>query len=602
MGSLRGTRDWSELRLPIPDDAVAELVRRGYVDEDADLIPPAVVTPTPSLDRKSKHFEKGVWFDVDEVCRVVDALRGLRHTKGRRWSGRPLNPEAWQVLWIVAPVFGWKNAAGVRVIRDVWIEIPRKNGKTTLISGLLIVLLLADRELGAEVYAAAASTAQAGQVFEPAKQMLLGSPVTRGKVKVLSQLVRVPRTGGLFRVLSKVAETAHGLNVSGAGIDEIHVHKSRDLIDAIETGTGARDQPLIFFITTSDDGQRTSIYSEKHDDVEGLAADLGDPDHSRYGVIWSAPEGLDPFALDTIRMANPNIGVSVSEEYLVKQAQKAQRTPSYLPTYERLHLNRRRRQQVRAIDMVSWDEGSSPRLTIEQLRRRLRDKECFGGLDIATTQDFCAWALVFPDEFEVAGDLVEGCWILPRLWVPSASVDRRSAMRNTLLAWADEGWITVHDGEVVDFDRVQADIEADAEAHRIGEFAFDPWQAEMLRQHLVDGGLTGWKCGQTMERLAPATQELDRLLASRAGLVRHGGNPALAWMASNVVAKRDSHGRWKPEKTLSGEKIDGFSAACMGIAAWRRIDREPVYKPATAVAAGDHDGQSLWVPDGPLDI
>lgn len=577
MGSLRSTEDWSALKLPIPEPAVHELVERGYIDPDQDLIPPMVVTPTPSMDKKSKHYHPGAYFDVDEVCRVIDALRALRHTKGRRWANRPLNPDGWQVLWIVAPVFGWKNAAGLRIIRDVWVEVPRKNGKSTLISGLLIVLLLADRELGAEVYAAAASVEQAGQVFEPAKAMMLASPATRGKVKPLARVVRAPKTGGIFRVLSKLADVAHGLNVSGAGVDEVHVHKSRDLIDAIETGTGGREQPLIFFITTSDDGQRTTIYAEKHDEIEALADDRGDPDHEHYGVIWAAPEGLDPFELDTIRQANPGIGITVSEEYLLGKARKAQRTPSFMPTYERLHLNRRRRATVRAIDMTKWDAGGDPELTIEQLRRRLRDRECYGGLDVATTEDFAAWALVFPDVFEGFDDEgeaveVEGCWVLPRLWVPRAAVERRKAMRNTLEMWAEAGWVTIHEGEVVDFDDMEADIGKDAEAFRIGELAYDPWQAEALRQRLLDGGLVGWKCGQTMERLSPATQEIDRLLLLEG--IRHGGNPVLAWMASNVVAKRDAHGRWKPEKELSAEKIDGFTAFAQGVAAWRRVDRK----------------------------
>jgi hypothetical protein len=132
-------------------------------------------------------------------------------------------------------------------------------------------------------------------------------------------------------------------------VDEVHVHKSRDLIDAIETGTGAREQPQIILITTSDDGTPNTIYDEKHTEVETLAADRGEPDHEHYGVIWAAPEGLDPFSPEAIRAANPNIGISVMEDYLVGKARKAQRTPSFMPTYERLHLNRRRGGSVGAM-------------------------------------------------------------------------------------------------------------------------------------------------------------------------------------------------------------------------------------------------------------
>lgn len=589
-------------RLPIPKWAALELVDRGLLNPAAELVPPLFITPTPAEDRRAKHYEAGAWFDVDAVAKVVRALRGLRHTKGRRWAGKPLDPEAWQVLWVVAPIFGWKNAAGLRIVRKAWIEIPRKNGKSTLASGLAIVLLVADGELGAEVYSAATTTSQARQVFEPAKQMAIGSPHLRGKVKPLADLLRVPRTGSFFRVLSRVADAAHGLNVHGAVVDEIHVHRDRALIDAIETGTGAREQPLVVLITTSDDGKKHTPYDEQRGEIEALVSDLGEPDHSTYGAIWTAPEGLDPFVLETIRMANPGIGVTVSEEYLLKQARRAQRSPAYMPVFERLHLNRRRRAEKLAVDMARWELCNDPAMSLTAARRELRDREAFGGLDLSTTEDFTAWCVVVPDLFTIAGEEVEGAWVLPRLWVPRAAVERRTTMRSTFELWQNEGWITITDGDVVDYDRLEADIGEDAEAFRISEFAFDPWQAEMLRQHLLDGGLAGWKCGQTMERLAPATQEFDRLLGL--GAFRFLGNPALAWMASNVVAKGDAQGRWKPEKSKASEKTDGFMALTMALASWRRPDRERHRPPATARAAGaeDADPADLYRPTGPLDI
>src|SRR4051812_1861742 len=189
--------------------------------------PPLIETPVPSN-------VSGAWFDQKAVDRVVAALKGLRHTKGR-WSGRALELDPWQLEHIVSPVFGWKHPDGSRIIRTVWIEVPRKNGKSTLSSGLAIVLLVADGELGAEVYAAAASRDQARIVHEAAKNMITKAPRLRGKLKLLKDVITVPRTGGVFRALSKAADIAHGLNVSGAVVDEVHIHKSRDLIDALES-------------------------------------------------------------------------------------------------------------------------------------------------------------------------------------------------------------------------------------------------------------------------------------------------------------------------------------------------------------------------------
>lgn len=476
---------------------------------------------------------------------------------------------------------------------------------STMASGLMIVLLVADGELGAEVYSAAASTDQARQVFEPAKAMMVRAPLLAGKFKALADVIRVPQTGSIFRVLSRVADTAHGLNVSGAVVDEVHVHKSRDLIDALDTGEGARDQPLILYITTSDDGTVGTIYDEKHGEVESLASGIAVPDYGLYGAVWAVPEGEDPFLLENVKLANPNVGVSISEEYLEKKAARAMRTPSFMPTYERLHCNRRRKAEVRAISMEQWDAGAEPAMGMEELREYLSGRDCYGGLDLSSTEDFSAWAMVFPDTFQVEGVEMEGVWVLPRLWIPRAAVDRHKSIRSSIDWWASQGWVTVTDGSVIDYDQLEAEIGEDATRHNVVEFAYDPWQAEALRQRLTSGGLIGWKCGQTMERMAPATHELDRLLGLT--LIRHGGNPALAWMASNVVAKRDSAGRWKPEKQLSAEKIDGIVAVIMGVGAWRRPDR--VAKPTkVATASGDvgdmplTSGDDFFRSSGRLDI
>ena len=239
--------------------------------------PPLVETPPPRLD--------DAYFDEAAVDRVVRALGNLRHTKGR-WARSPLVLDPWQVEHIVAPVFGWKyRSSGLRIRRTAWVELPRKQGKSTISSGLAIVLLAADGELGAEVYSAAGSKEQARIVHEPAKQMVRWSPVLAGKLVVKADVITVPGTGGIFRVVSSIADLAHGLNVSGAVIDEVHVHKSRDLIDALETGTGAREQPLVIFITTPDEGDEFSIYAEKHTYTRQVASGVVEDADTPWGDL-----------------------------------------------------------------------------------------------------------------------------------------------------------------------------------------------------------------------------------------------------------------------------------------------------------------------------
>lgn len=589
---------------PIPDAAVEQLEQRGWLSDGWEATPPLVVTPAPSGDRRDRNYVKGCSFDLERVDRVCRAFAALPHIKGR-WRGRPLRLEPWQLLYLVGPVFGWvaPNDDGelVRVIRAVWEEVARKNGKTTQASGTGLVLLAADGEPGPEVYAAAAARDQATQVFEPAKQMALQSSALRGKIKPLTNVLRCPGNGGIFRVLSKRDDVAHGLNVSGAVIDEVHVHRSRLLIDAIETGTGARLQPLVWFITTADDGSTTTIYAEKHDLVVNLAHGAVDPDPSTFGAIWAAEETDDPFAEATMRKANPNLGVSVSLSYLQKEATKAKNTPSYRPTYERLHLNLRRSQIVRWFDMHRWDWNAGAMID----RGELRGRDCYGGLDLSTTEDFTAWALVFPNPaipvwLPDEQRTVErpGLDVLVRLWVPEAAVARRKDMRATLDQWARNGWIRITEGDVIDYAVVEQEIGQDAELFNIAEFAYDPWQAENLRQRLLDGGLEGWKCPQTIQSLAGASAELERHLGL--GTWHHGGNPAVSWMASNAVARRDAEGRLKPDRKNSPEKIDALVASVMAVAAEMRLHEESMPPPATGQAVGDE--RSVLRPPGRLKL
>jgi phage terminase large subunit-like protein len=422
----------------------------------------------------------GAWFDQAEVDRVRKALRGLRHTKGR-WAKRPLELDPWQLEHIVAPVFGWRysltdpdpDLAGTRIVRTVWIEIPRKNGKSTLVSGLAIVLLVADGELGAEVYAAAASKQQAKIIHEPAKEMVRHAPALRGKLKLLADVITVPRTGGVFRAISKLADLAHGLNVSGAVIDEIHVHKTRDLIDALETGTGARQQPLIIFITTADEGTEHSIYDEKHNyTIQCAKGVIEDPTH--FGVIWAAEEGDDPFAEATIAKANPGLGTTVTRSYIAKEARKAQVTPGYLSTYRRLHLNIRERSQAAWLDLKRWDVAAGM-VTPEMFA----GKVAYSGLDLSTTTDLTAWLMQVPE-----GD---GWLVRPLFWLPEervADIEGRTSV--PLKRWAREGFLKLTEGNVIDYAQVRADIKAEVElcGCKVAEVGYDPWNATETVQEL----------------------------------------------------------------------------------------------------------------------
>ena len=555
--------------LPVPYDALIEL---GLSDEQI----AEAVAARPAVVAFHADEHPDAWFDVDRAKRALKALAAFKHTKGR-WARQPMKLgvglDPWQVVWVLAPVFGWvyhdlEADRVVRVIRSVWIEVPRKNGKSTLSSGISGVLLLADGEMGAEVYAAAGSIPQAGRVFDDAKRMLLTSPHARKLVEPLKELVRVPKTGGILRVLSRDGDAAHGLNVSGAVIDEVHTLRlRRALVEAIETGTGARDQPLITFITTADEAEDGTIYDSKHRYTRNQALGVGEIDPAYYGVIWAAEKADDPFAESTWRKANPGLGKSPTLAYMRREAQKARNDPSYFPSFCRLHLNLRMREQTRFLDMNRWDECNG-----RVIRASLRGRRAWGGIDLSAMSDFSAWA----------------CWVEPtrpgaeldllmRFWLPEERADELAQrLMVPIREWSRLGLLTLTEGDVIDYGAIESAILADCRHLDMQRVSYDRMFAGQMTQNLAAAAdVEVVPIPQTFLGLSSACKELERLTNGKA--FRHGGHPILRWMASNAEVKSDGLDNIrpvKPDRQRAVTRIDGIQAAVTGLDGWVRRVQE----------------------------
>lgn len=559
--------------LPAPREALLEL---GLTEEQ--ITEAEAAAPLVTAFQADRH--PGAWFDVDRARKALRALAAFKHTKGR-WSGVSLRVgeglDPWQVVWILAPIFGWVYHDAeidrvVRVIRSAWIEVPRKNGKSTLTSGISGVLLLADGEAGAEVYNAAGSTLQAGRVFEDAKRMLMTSPAARRRVEPLKEVIRVPASGGILRVLSRVAEVAHGLNVSGATIDEVHTLRlRRALVEAIETGTGARDQPLVVFITTADEAEEGTIYDEKHSYTRNVALGVvEDPGH--YGVIWAAETEDDPFAEETWRKANPGLGKSPTLAYMRREAKRAQTTPTYFPTFCRLSLNLRMREQTRWLDIRKWDTCDG-----EVDRPGLRGRRAWGGLDLSAVSDFTAWA-VWVESNRPGAELD----ILTRFWIPEERLpDLERRLQVPLRRWVQQGLVTLTEGDVIDYTAVKSAVVGDCKHLDMQRISYDRMFAGQMVQEL-DTELKGvdvLPVAQTFLGLSSACKEMERLLG--AGALRHGGNPVLRWMASVVEVKNDGADNIrpvKPDRAQSVTRIDGIQAAVTGLDGYVRRPRKSLHR------------------------
>jgi len=525
----------------------------------------------------------------------------LRHVEGDL-AGKPFLLEPWEQA-IIALLFGWQQLDELRRIvrryREMLLYVARKNGKTPLAAAIGVLILFVDAELGQQDYIAAGDREQAALVFRHAKGMVQQEPELVNRCRIYGghaaagqsrSIVREDQ-GSFLRVISADANTKHGGNTHLAIIDELHVQPDRDLYDVLHTSMASqnRKQPLLICITTAD-FMRPSICNEVYD-YAGKVRDGIIPDARFLPVIFEALPADDWTAETTWRKANPNLGVSVSLDYLRGECKKAQEIPAYENTFKRLHLNLRTEQDVRAIAMDKWDASSGlPLAAAAQSRAQsnwddqmawrlaqlaaLKEQPCFGGLDLGSTSDLTALALLFKRDKRVI--------VIPYFWVPSEGAARRVQRdRVAYDVWIRQGWIKTTPGDVTDYDTVRLDIRGIVSPFYLQGLAVDRlFQGAQLCTQLMGDGLPVTEFGQGFYSMAAPTKRFLELIIE--GTLAHGGNPVLRWMAANLATKMDPAGNLKPAKDASADKIDGIVATIMALGL------------AIKAAEGETAGVEVW--------
>ncbi len=504
--------------------------------------------------RKPSDF----YFD-DQAADIAVAFfeQLLVHIKGE-WAGSSFKLEPWERDEIIRPLFGWKRRKdGTRKYRYAYIEIPRKNGKSTLTAGIALYLLFADEEPGAEVYSAAGDRDQAAIVFDLAKAMVEESPALSQRSESFKRSIIVPASRSVYRVVSAEAYTKHGLNVHGLVFDELHVQPNRDLWDVFTTATGARRQPLVVAITTAG-FDRESLCWEQHEYARQIMEGIIE-DPSYFAYIKAADKDDDWLDEKVWKECNPNLGITVKLDYLRAEARRAQQLPAYQNTFRRVHLNQWTAQETRWLPMEAWDQCDEPAEADE-----LETMECYGGLDLASTVDLAAFLLSFPPPEPEEGKATDPVKILPFFWIPEDNlIERARKDRVPYDAWVRDGLITATPGNVIDYAYIVQQIVQLGEIYNIKEIAFDRWGAFQVSQQLEGAGFTMVAFGQGFVSMSAPTKELLRLTLNRQ--LAHGGHPVMRWMADNLVVKQDPAGNVKPDKSKSREKIDGIVALVMSL-------------------------------------
>ncbi|MCM8710814.1 terminase large subunit [Clostridium sp. SYSU_GA19001] len=491
-------------------------------------------------------------FDVKKAERAVKFINNLKHTKGV-WHGVPFDLLPWQDK-IIRDIFGTVKEDGYRQYNTAYIEIPKKNGKSEIAAAVALYLTCGDNEWGAEVYGCAADRQQASIVFDVAVDMVDQCPALKKRIKpVISQkrLVYMP-LGSFYQVLSAEAYTKHGLNVHGVIFDELHAQPGRELYDVMTKGSGdARKQPLFFLITTAGN-DRNSICYEVHQKAEDVLRGKK-IDTTFYPVIYGIKDEEDWQEEANWYKANPSLGHTIDIEKVRAAMLSAKENPAEENIFRQLRLNQWVKQSVRWMPMEVWDKCSFA-VDIDKLKGR----ECYGGLDLSSSNDITAFVLVFPPTAD------DKYYVLPYFWIPEENLKLRVKRDHVPYdVWEKQGFVKTTEGNVIHYGFIESFIEELGTMFNIKEIAFDRWGAVQMVQNLEGLGFTVVPFGQGYKDMSPPTKELMKLALEKR--IAHGGHPVLKWMMDNIHVRTDPAGNIKPDKEKSTEKIDGAVALIMAL-------------------------------------
>ena len=521
-----------------------------------------------AVKRQMEDLQRTDWnyvFDADRASRPCKFIELLTHIKGPK-AGQRLELEPWQIF-ILTTVFGWVDRdTGIRRFNNVYIEVPRKNGKSAISAGVGLYCLCADGEAGAEVYSLATTRDQAGEVYGAAHRMAeMNSQLRKAfNLDVQKTAVYVPGSGSKFMAKSSDASTLDGLNTSLGIIDELHAHKTRTLYDVIETSIGARAQPLIWCITTAG-FNLTGICMERRRYVQKILAGTTEAE-SQFGIIYTIDDGDEWDTEEALQKANPNWNVSVIPKNILSQLHHAQTDPASENNFKTKFLDVWCNANVAWLDMSKWRKCYTPNVNLSEFE----GKPCIYAIDLATKTDIAA---VVKLTWRIESDDKVHFYVFPDFWLPSDTV--QTSKNSQYAGWEKQGLLHVTDGPVTDLSEIQEFLANDMLRYETVAVAYDPWGATQLAQNLMQQGAPMTEIKQTTINFSEPMKQLQALIYQRR--LHTDGNPILEWMASNVVCHTDAKENIFPRKEQPEQKIDGIVALIMAMNRAIHLDVENNY-------------------------
>jgi len=508
---------------------------------------------------KNKSFKYK--FNKDLAEKVCKFIQLLPHTKGE-WAFKrmPITLEPWQ-LFIFCCVFGWVHKkTNLRRFREVYTEIPRKNGKSAISAGTGLYCFSADNEFGAEVYSGATTEKQAWEVFRPARLMCKRTPLLCEAFGITVNASNLSRIADGARFEPLIGNPGDGASPSCAIVDEYHEHDTDSLYTTMLTGMGARKQPLMWAITTAGYNIEGPCYDKRREVIDMLNATV--PNDELFGIIYTIDEGDDWTDPSALEKANPNIGISVYRDFLLSQQQRAINNARLANTFKTKHLNVWVSAKSAFFNMISWANCEDKSLSLEQFE----GQSVIRGYDLARKLDMNSGVRLFHRIID--GKRHYYC-ISPKFWVPYDTVygadveDRKTAER--FQKWINTGHLDVTDGAEIDYREILHDAIESNKDNPVTVSAIDPHGATNLSHHLADEGLNPVTIIQNFTNLSDPMKELEAAIQS--GRFHHDGNPILTWCISNVVGKNapGNDDVVRPIKERNENKIDGAVALIMAI-------------------------------------
>lgn len=500
------------------------------------------------LERWKDRNNSPYYFDEAKAERICNFIEKLPHIKGD-WAKKHqlIKLEPWQ-KFVWTTVFGWvRSDTEMRRFRESYVEVPRKNAKSTALSAIGLYMLTADDEMGSEVYSGAGTEKQAWEVFGPSRLMVTRSPHMRDYfgIDINAKSLSILGTASKFEPL--IGKPGDGASPHFAIVDEFHEHQTSELYDTMITGMGARKQPLLAIITTAGVNLSSPCYDKRTQVCKMLDGII--ENDQLFGIVYTIDKDDDWTDFSLWSKANPNYGVSVFEDYLKQRHQEAMQRASMQNIIQCKHLDRWMSAGEAFFNMVDWEKCADLSLRIEDFRRQ----RCWIGVDLAAKVDVAVMVELYRREDEY--------YCFAHHYLPEAATD--SEDKSHYRGWAKEGWITLSSGSRNDFDVIEEDIRGTAKRAEVSALAHDPWNAQQLVDHLMKEKIPMVEVPQTVNNFTEPMKELEALILTHK--IHHNGDPVLAWMMSNVMAKRDKKDNVFPFKERPQDKIDGAVALMMAL-------------------------------------